>query len=160
MNMKQNFRNQFVLKFTITHVVTYLVFGLLFMVVSQYFNFFEADPLLSQVMRSQDSIWVRLAVPFQFLRGALLALAIYPFASIVLERRYGWLKLAWLLWVLTGIGAVITGPGSIEGFLYTHLTISNPLIGLPEITLQMLAFSYGFNRWMLKSVKQKAQADI
>ena len=48
--------------------------------------------------------------------------------------KHGWLKLFWLMYVLTSIGAVITGPGSIEGFLY--MTFShNPLIGVPEITL-------------------------
>lgn len=150
---RKTFRHTFILKFVWTHVVTYLVFGLFFMVISRYFDFFAADPLLSQVMRPQDSLWVRLAVPFQFVRGSLLALAIYPFATIVLERKYGWLKLAWLLWVLTSIGAVITGPGSIEGFLYTKLTISNPLIGLPEVIVQIIVFSYVFSRWMLKDGK-------
>lgn len=32
-------------RFTATHVVTYLVFGVLFMIVSQYFRHFAADPL-------------------------------------------------------------------------------------------------------------------
>ncbi|MDD5492319.1 MAG: hypothetical protein PHV60_06540, partial [bacterium] len=92
----------------------------------------------------------RLAAPAQIIRGLLLATAIYPFRAVILESRYGWLKLFWLMFVLTGIGAVITGPGSIEGFLYTRFAY-NPLIGLPEITLQMLVFSWLFwkrqDRW-------------
>lgn len=48
--------------------------------------------------------------------------------------------------MLTSLGSVITGPGSIEGFLYTKFD-HNPLIGVPEITLQMLAFSWLFCNW-------------
>ncbi len=139
---------KFILRFTLTHVVTYLVFGIIFMLITNYFERFAEHDVMNAVMRPVDSIWVRTAVLFQFLRGGLLALAIYPFRKTILCEKYGWLKLFGLLWVLTGIGAVITGPGSIEGFLYTTLGFGNPLIGLPEITFQMLAFSYLFTRWM------------
>ncbi len=145
-NMKRSELKNFVVKFTVLHVVTYLVFGLLFMLLTNYFEVFAEHELMNQVMRPADSIWVRLAVVFQFIRGGLLAVAIYPVRQPILDDQRGWLKLFGLLWVLTGIGAVITGPGSIEGFLYTNLGFGNPLIGLPEITLQMLAFSYLFVR--------------
>jgi len=52
-----------------------------------------------------------------------------------------------LLWVLTGIVAAITGPRSIEGLLYTNLRFGTPLIGLLEITLQMLPISYLFTKF-------------
>ena len=64
------------------------------------------------------------------------------------------MKLFWLLYVLTSIGAVITGPGSIEGFLYTTFSY-NPLIGVPEITLQMMAFSWLFARPKITSFLAK-----
>jgi hypothetical protein len=79
-------------------------------------------------------------------RGALLALAIFPFRELIIGRRLGWLKLFILLFALTSVGAVITGPGSIEGFLYTRFSF-NPFIGYPEIAPQMLAFSWLFWRW-------------
>jgi len=97
-------------------------------------------------MRPQDSPLVRLAVVFKILRGALLGVAFYPFRSSILEGRHGWLKLFLALWILTGIGAVVTGPGSIEGFIYTKLPFDIK-VGMPEITVQMLAFSYLFVRW-------------
>ncbi len=141
----------FVLRFTAVHVVTYLVFGVTFMLITGYFDYFDANPLLSLVMKPSDDPIVRLSVLFQFGRGALLALAIYPFREIVIERRLGWLKLFFLIFILTSVGAVITGPGSIEGFIYTNLSSSfNPLVGYPEVSLQMLAFSWLFCLWQGK----------
>ncbi|MGE5585768.1 MAG: hypothetical protein ACM309_09625 [Bacillota bacterium] len=139
-------------RFMTVHVLTYLAFGLFFMFTTQYFRVFEEDPLLKLVMRAQDSPIVRLAVVFQVLRGALLGIAFYPFRSVILEDRYGWLKLFMALWILTGIGAVITGPGSIEGYIYTKLRL-DIMVGLPEVTTQMLAFSYLFVRWERRAVR-------
>lgn len=105
-------------------------------------------------MKPEDALSVRLAVPVQFLRGALMALAIYPFREVIIIKRFGWLKLFILLFVMTCIGAVITGPGSIEGFLYTKFSF-NPLIGYPEVAVQMFAFSWLFCKW--QSRKQKVE---
>lgn len=139
----------FVFRFAAVHVLTYTAFGVLFMLLSGYFEYFNADALLGQVMKPSDALSVRLAAPAQLLRGALLALAVYPFREVVIGRRGGWLKLFFLLFVLTGIGSVITGPGSIEGFLYTRFSF-NPLVGYPEVCLQMLVFSFLFCRWQTK----------
>lgn len=141
----------FVRRFTLIHVLTYLIFGLLFLIISNYFAYFASHAILKDYMRPADSIYVRLAVPIQFIRGSLLALALYPFRDIIIKPSYGWLKLFGVLWMLTGIGAVIAGPGSIEGFIYTNLSTGNPLIGLPEITLQMLVFAWLFVKWEKKS---------
>lgn len=139
----------FTLRFIATHSLTYLVFGIFFMLVSSYFEYFKNDPIFDMVMKPSDSLTVMLAPLAQILRGALLALAIYPFREVIIGNRLGWLKLFFLLFILTSIGAVITGPGSIEGFLYTRFSF-NPLIGYPEVALQMLAFSWLFCRWQNK----------
>lgn len=144
----------FVLRYIAIHTLTYLAFGIFFMLVSQYFEHFQDDPIFQQVMKSSDALSVRIAPLMQILRGALLAFAIYPFREAIIGRRLGWLKLFFLLFVLTSIGAVITGPGSIEGFLYTRFSF-NPLIGYPEIGLQMLAFSWLFCRWQSKRVLKR-----
>lgn len=139
----------FTLRFVAIHTLTYLVFGIFFMLVSRYFEYFKSDPIFDLVMKPSDSLSVGLAPLAQVLRGALLALAIFPFREVIIGRRLGWIKLFFLLFILTSIGAVITGPGSIEGFLYTRFSF-NPLIGYPEIALQMLAFSWLFCHWQGK----------
>ncbi len=142
---------KFTLRFLTVHVITYTAFGIFFMVICGYFEYFASDPLFQEIMKESDALSVRLAIPAQMFRGALLALAIYPFREIVVGRRFGWLKLFFLLFILTSVGSVITGPGSIEGFLYTRFSF-NPLIGYPEISLQMFAFSWLFCRWQTSKV--------
>ncbi len=139
----------FTLRYIAVHTLTYLAFGIFFMLVSGYFEYFKSDPIFDLVMKPSDSLSVGLAPLAQVLRGALLALVIYPYREVIIRRKLGWLKLFFLLFVLTSIGAVITGPGSIEGFLYTRFSF-NPFIGYPEIALQMLAFSCLFCRWQGK----------
>jgi len=135
----------FVARYVLVHLVTYVVCGIVFMVVSNYAEAFQ-QPLMADYMRPVDDPIVALGIPLQLPRGALLALALWPFRSILIGVR-GWAKLWALLWVLTGVGAVITGPGSLEGMVYTKLGFGNPLIGLPEVTLQTLAFSSLLCAW-------------
>ena len=141
----------FTLRYMTVHTLTYLSFGIFFMLISQYFEYFKSDPIFYQVMKPSDALSVRIAPLIQILRGTLMAGAIYPFREVIIGGKLGWVKLFCLLFVLTSIGAVITGPGSIEGFLYTKFSF-NPLIGYPEIGLQMLVFSWMFCRWQNKRV--------
>ena len=147
-------------RFTVVHVITYLIFGVTFMLVSNYFEYFSSHDLLKDFMRPSDSLIVRLAVLIQILRGGLLGIALYPFREVIINSKNGWFKLFGVLWVLTYLGAVITGPGSIEGFVYTKFGFGNPLIGVPEITCQMLAFSYLFYRWEMKASKKTKEFSI
>jgi len=139
----------FSLRFITVHVLTYLCFGIFFMLVSKYFEYFSDDPVFSEVMKPSDALSVRMAPIVQVVRGALLTLAIFPFRQVIIGHASGWIKLFVLLFVFSSIGSVITGPGSIEGFLYTRFTF-NPVIGYPEIALQMFVFSWWFCRWQGK----------
>ncbi|NLT47868.1 MAG: hypothetical protein GXX92_05580 [Clostridiales bacterium] len=150
---------KFILRFITVHVITYTAFGIFFMLISGYFEYFSSDPLFQLVMKESDALSVRLAIPAQIFRGALMALAIYPFREIVVSHRYGWLKLFFLLFILTSVGSVITGPGSIEGFLYTRFSF-DPLIGYPEISLQMLAFSWLFCRWQISKIAKETEVQM
>jgi hypothetical protein len=143
-NMKKIFG--FLGRFTILHLITYVAFGLFFMTISNYSEVFTS-PQVADFMRPTDDPMMALAIPMQIPRALLLGLALYPFRQIFVETKHGWLKLFFLMWVWTGIGAVITGPGSIEGFLYTKVSFGNPLIGLPEVTFQMFAFSGLLTLW-------------
>lgn len=143
---------RFISRFSVIHTLTYTVFGIMFMLFSDYFSYFEADELMSLVMKPADALSVRLAVPVQLIRGAILGSAIYPFRNNIIKEDFGWLKLAWLMFALTSIGAVITGPGSIEGLLYTNFSF-DPLTGYPEIILQVLAFSILFTWWSNRKIR-------
>lgn len=135
----------FIARFTLLHFGTYLLVGLVFFYISDYTALF-AESDFAEFMRPTDDPRVALAIPMQIPRGALLALALFPFRAGIVAT-HGWLKLGFLMWVLMGIGAVITGPGSIEGWLYTRFGFGNLLVGWPEITVQMFLFAWLLSRW-------------
>ncbi|MDD3457526.1 MULTISPECIES: hypothetical protein [Sphaerochaeta] len=140
----------FMVRFTLVHVLTYVFFGIAFMLLSRYFDYFAYQRVFYEVMKPSTALTVRLAPLVQIVRGLLLAFALYPSRAGFIGVPSGWIRLFALLFVLTSIGSVITGPGSIEGLLYTYFPF-NPLIGYPEIALQMGTFSYVFCKWQGRS---------
>lgn len=141
----------FIFRFTLVHVLTYFAFGLFAFFAFNYTEGFQSTDVLQDLMRPTDHILVRMGVLFQFIRGPILALAFVLFRKHISEGRYGWLKLFAPLFILTGIGAVNAGPGTIEGWIYTTLPVFSHLsFGLIEVLLQMLAFSLILWKWELK----------
>lgn len=133
-------------RFTLTHVVTYLVCGLLFMNLMGYEKEFIKNEYFSH-FRPLDSPIVQAAVLFQFIRGGLFALILYPFREKIIESRLGWLMLFGVIWGMTCIGAVNATPGSIEGLIYTEVSLKAHLVGMPEVIFQALGFSVLFWLW-------------
>ena len=138
-------------RFTITHVVTYLVCGLIFMNLMGYAQAFKENEYFVH-FRPLNSPIVRAGILFQFLRGGLFAFILYPFRKIVVKSRYGWLMLFGVIWGMTSIGAVNASPGSIEGLIYTEVSIKEHLIGLPEVIVQAISFSILFWLWERKNL--------
>jgi hypothetical protein len=133
-------------RFTCTHVITYLVCGLLFMNLMGYEREFVSNENFAH-FRPLDSPIVRAAMLFQFIRGGMFALILYPFREKIIESRLGWLMLFGVIWGLTCIGAVNTAPGSIEGLIYTDVSLKTHLIGMPEVIFQAISFSILFWLW-------------
>jgi hypothetical protein len=90
----------------------------------------------------------------QIIRSFLIAAVIYPFHSVIIHENYGWIKLFLLLFILTGPAASIIGIGSLEGYLYTFLGISSPIMGLAQIAVVKLFTSFIFVKWMKKSLSK------
>jgi hypothetical protein len=84
------------------------------------------------------------------LRGSFFAILLYPFYDTIIKSKYGWLMLFGVLWGFTFVGSVSATPGSIEGLIYTKTPLAEHLIGIPEVTVQMLAFSWLFFIWERK----------
>ena len=133
-------------RFTLTHVITYLVCGLIFMNLMSYEMEFAQNQYFSH-FRPLDSPIVRAAVLFQIIRGVMFALILYPFRERLIGSKYGWLMLFCILFGLTCVGAVNATPGSIEGFIYTEVSITEHLVGIPEVIVQALGFSVLFWLW-------------
>jgi hypothetical protein len=134
-------------KATVAHTVTYFGFGLLALFVFDYARLY-AETELVHLMRPTTDRMVMAGPLFQPIRGVLFGWLLYVLRDAFFRRRWGWLRL-WM--VLVGIGILGTpGPtaGSLEGMIYTRIPVRVQLIGLPEVLLQTLAFSWLLCHWV------------
>ena len=98
-------------------------------------------------MRSVDSVWVAAGPVLQSVRGCLFGLVLWPLRELWLDRQYGWLRI-WLLFLgLAIIGPTAAAPGSLEGIIYTKLSLSDHLLGLPEVGTQTLLYCLLVQQW-------------
>ena len=136
----------FVARVVILHVVTFLTAGWIALALQwegvyggEAVQFFFRDPN-SQYVQT----WL---IPAEILRGILLAIAIYPFLSRIMEmKRWGWLAVAsnYLL-----IGEI--GVGTIELITYSNLPASFLLASVPEAALDALLFGYLLMLWQRRT---------
>ena len=146
-------------RFTFLYVLVYTIVG---MVCYQLFGYEEALATLEhfELFRPLESpAMAGMVFAGAVIRGAILALLLYPFFPVILKKKHGWLLLFTVFFGLTTFGSLI--------FLHNLLDIEalrqagsvrealNDLrYGVPEIFLQMLVFSWIFLRWERKrSVK-------
>lgn len=151
----------YVKRFTIIHVATYLVFGLIFMNLMRYEKTFSQNEYFTH-FRPLNSPIVQASILFQFLRGGLFALILYPYRERIIKSKYGWLMLfGGVIWGMTSIGAVNASPGSIEGLIYTDVSLEAHLIGMPEVISQAVGFSVLFWLWeRMVDLKQNSNKEI
>jgi hypothetical protein len=129
----------FAVRVIIIHILTYLLFGLIMSNLFNYREIFQRE-IIRDFMLPLDA-HTPLGILFQPVRGLLFALALWPLRDLFLAKKHGWL-MVWGLFLVFGILSTTgAAPCSIEGVLYTKLPLWYHLIGLPEITLQTLAFS-------------------
>ncbi len=131
----------FLIRSSILHTITYFVAGTLSSAIFEYRRLFDS-PIIRDYMRGFASPEVAWGPWLQPIRGLILGAAILPFRSFLAEKKAGWLYL-WLLFLGIGIvGTPAASPASFEGLIYSKLPLWFHLIGLPEICLQTLAYSW------------------
>jgi len=136
----------FAFKVIIVHFATYLIFGMIFSNIFNYKAVFEMD-IIKDFYIPYESHNIILGPLLQPVRGLLFAFAIWPLRDFLKKKKNGWLTL-WLLIVMLGIFSTPgAAPSSIEGILYTKIPLWFHLMGLPEILLQTLAFSFILLFW-------------
>lgn len=94
----------------------------------------------------------------QVLRGAVMALVLYPFYDLIIKNRQGLLILFAALWGIVILGSLEPTPGSIEGMIYTVTTTAEHLLVLTAGAIQILLFSLLFLRWEHLSLSRQAEA--
>jgi len=131
----------------VVHTVTYFVVGLLAFLLLDYAELY-ARPDLAGTMRPTTDRIVMAGPLFQPLRGLVFALALYPLGGLVFARPRGWLVLWGLLVALGIVSTFGPSPGSIEGLIYTVVSVPHQLLGLVEVLLQSFLLAFGVVYWV------------
>ncbi|MFW6238794.1 MAG: hypothetical protein ACOC5A_06130 [Halanaerobiales bacterium] len=149
--MNKRYRG-YLIRFTLLHVLTYTVIGIIFFQLQDYESAFEVQAQF-KLYRPLNHPLVRGSMLIQILRGGILATLIYPFYDIFMKQRQGWLLLFTILFGLTVLGSMAMIPDFIAGINETSIfqVVLEQVIGLPEITVQILLFSWLFMKWEKKS---------
>jgi hypothetical protein len=123
----------------VVHTLTYFAVGFLAFTFFDYAERF-AHPDLRCYMRQTGDPLVTAGVLFQPIRGALFGVVFYLLRG-VLFRKNGW----WIAWVTLVVVGIVSpfgpAPGSIEGLIYTKVTLSSLWGGLLEVLTQSFLLS-------------------
>ena len=144
------------MRFLVVHFLTYMIVGSIFYEISGYGEALETMEIF-KLWRPQEEIVSVLLVFFgQIFRGLFLALLLYPFYHLYINKKNGWLLLFLLMFGLTALGSplFLTEFILFEGTLIDFF--KELVIGIPEIFSQMLVFSLIFFFWQ-KRVELKSK---
>ena len=145
----------YTIRFGIVHLVTYWVIGSLYYQIAGYADALQEMEIF-EMWRDLESISAVLLVFFgQIFRGPVLALLLFPFYGIYINKKHGWMLLFLLMFGLTALGS----PLFLSEFILFEGTfiefLKELFIGIPEIVTQMLVFSLIFFWWQRKSERKK-----
>jgi hypothetical protein len=155
MNTQNNWKifAAFAIKVIIAHMTTYFIFGIIMSNVFDYGEIFKRE-IIRDYMLPFDEHNVIYGPFLQPIRGLIFAIGLWPIRNLLIEKKRGWLILWGLLVTLGILSTPAAAPSSLEGLIYSKLPMWYHLMGLPEITLQTLAFSI----WLVWWERQSAQS--
>lgn len=142
----------FIRRFTVLHVITYFVAGVLFYQLQNYqqsINEMEIFGMWRDLEDPVTAMMIFLGSTFgQVFRGAWLAFFLTPFQKLF-QAKKGWILLFTTMWGLT----FLTATGIMPWFAETlagERSVYELLVGFPEVTVQMLVFSMLLQQWELR----------
>jgi hypothetical protein len=136
----------FTWRVTAAHVITYFIAGILAFNLFNYAEVFGTGDM-AVLMKPVDSPWVMAGTALNIFRGILFGIILWPFRTVLLETKYGWLYLFGLFLGLAILGTSGPAPGSFEGMIYTNFPVLDQIIGLRETVFQTLLFSLTVYFW-------------
>ena len=149
----------FVSKYSLAHVVTYMIVGALAYPLLTKEFYMGANPIFSSFMITENDkelwntvlIWI---IPGQILRGLLIGSVIFPFYRTLSEWNYRkrFLTLSGLYIVIGYWASAVAAPGTIDGIIYMRpeITWIAHLKVQIEIIIQGLLLSAWVAKWMNK----------
>jgi hypothetical protein len=147
MNDRQVRLSEVAIAMIVVHTVTYFVMGILAFWLFDYAELYTR-PDMAGLMRPTTDRIIMAGPLFQPLRGLVFALALYPLREILFARPRGWLVLWGLLVALGIVSTFGPSPGSIEGLIYTVISVPHQLLGLVEVIIQAFLLAFGVVYWV------------
>ena len=148
---------QFSARVVVAHVVTYIGVGVLaYLFLTR--EFFNSNGIAAQIMRTPDQpeLWRHVTswmLPFQMLRGLLIAAVLFPFLPSLQAWAY-WKRVAAIaaLYIVLGQWAsTVAGSGTIEGWLILKPEFT-PLPGVIKAMVEGLVQGLALAAWISKSI--------
>jgi hypothetical protein len=143
---------KYVGRFTVVHVVTYVLAGIAFFELQDYETAFATMEAF-ELYRPLDGAVGILVFPTQIVRGAFLAALLVPFYSTIFRHDRGWLYLFGLFLGMTLFGA----PNLLQEFVETLASgsLAEAFVGTAEVTVQMAVFSLLLWWWERRSLARR-----
>jgi hypothetical protein len=135
----------FLVRTTLLHVLTYLIVGALsYRFIARFL--WEGPALLPGMRNIQDPAVRMMILPAQVVRGILIAVALFPIRTILMDsKRFGGLVIGSILLLIGSIAGI---SGQIEVWVYTTgFNLRLFLVHLPEIIIQSILFGYLLLAW-------------
>ena len=139
MTIKNEENFKFMWRIIVAHTIAYFIAALFSMKLFNQDWFINGT--LSQIMRPTTAPIGALALCLQSIRGVIMALILLPVRKVFTEEKYGFLKLGFLIFALSVLSTFAAAQGSIDGFIYTKLSLMEHLIGYPVAILWVFLFS-------------------
>jgi hypothetical protein len=127
----------FVGRFAIIHLIAYTAIAYGFLLYQQ--NLPESNRIGLDLYQQFRTLNIT-TILGQLLRGLAFGFVFYPFYDLVFERKGGKLLLFLSMWAVGLIGSVEPQPGSIEGVIYTIISLTEHTSVIIAIALQMAIF--------------------
>lgn len=134
-------------RYTLVHVLVYWIVGMALYQIAGYEEALATMEVFELYRPLESALMVAVVFFGQIIRGAILALLVYPFYQIFMGKRHGLLMLFGLLFGLKVLGSPIFITNLIEPSVIAQSMsdfINTWKIGLPEIVAQTLFFSIIF----------------
>lgn len=132
---------KFIRRVAVVHIVTYIVCGMIFSAIFDYNTLFTTGNV-AYFMKPVEGVSVIIGPLLQIVRGVLFGITLLFMKDVFIGKKFGWLKLWFIIFVLGIINTPGPAPFSIEGFIYTQLPLEFHLKGAPELLVQTMLFSY------------------
>ena len=131
---------------TSLHMMAYLIAGLFALTFINYKTFFVTDSL-ALLMKPINSPIVAFGPFLQIILGFAMSIFLFPFRSIFIGQKKGWLYLFILIAGFCIFTPQVPGPGNFEGVIYTNISIQQHLLSLPETIMYSIIFSTFLPLW-------------